>query len=161
MALSRVVGFNWEKVLARLPSAESKRAALLLRASANEVVATAAKYGDKPSAIDFSAYKKKLKFTGATVDKLEALYNSRQSPDYFAQVPEFEVQKREVTQQVLERIVEARKQDIAELQTQLVELEGFKITDETTIGELYDRFPEIATEIEAEIKNHEWAGVKN
>lgn len=161
MALSRVSSFNWEKVLAKLPTPEAKRSTLLLRAAANEVVAEASKYGTKPSEIDFSAYKKKLKFTGATVDKLEAAYKSRASPNNYAKVPEFYVTKRQVTLQVLERIVEARKADIAELESQLGELANFKITSETTTGELCDRFPELAREIEAEIKNHEWAGVKN
>lgn len=161
MALSKLSKYNWEKVLSKLPTVEAKRPALLLRSAVNEIVAESAKYGDKPAEVDFAAYKNKLKFTGATVDKLEALYKSRKSPGYFAQVPEFTVAKRQVTASVLERIVEARKQDIAELTAQLEGLSQLTISGETSIGDLTDRFPEISRDIESDIKTHDWAGAKN
>ena len=161
MALNRINSYNWEKVLAKLPTAEAKRPTLLFRQEVNQVVAESAKFGAKPNPIDFSAYKKKLKFTSATVDKLEAIYNKRPSPGFYAKVPDFIVARRQVTVQIFERVVEAHKADIVELEGQLAELENFKITDETTIGQLQDRFPDVARQIEQGIKNHEWAGVKN
>lgn len=161
MAVSRISNFNWEKVLSKLHTPEAKRATQVLRASANELLSQASKYGQKPAEIDFAAYKQKLRFTSSAVDSLEKIYKARQLPNHFAAISDFHVKKREVTASVLARIVEARKLDIAELNAQVVELENFKIDDETSAGDIRNRFPEMAREVELQIKNHEWAGVKN
>ena len=58
---------------------------------------------------------------------------------------------------VAKAIVEAAEADKKSLETQLAEFEKNRITPETTIADLEIRFPDIAREIEQEIKNHEWA----
>lgn len=54
-----------------MDSADVKRSVNFLRGKANEIAANSGKYASAPAAIDFSAYKKKLKFTAAAVDTLE------------------------------------------------------------------------------------------
>lgn len=44
-----------------------------------------------------------------------------------------------------------------DLNAQLDEFETIRISKTTSVGELNNRFPQFAKEIEHEIKHHEWA----
>mmetsp|Transcript_30995 Transcript_30995/g.23048 ORF Transcript_30995/g.23048 Transcript_30995/m.23048 type:complete len:166 (+) Transcript_30995:46-543(+) len=160
MALSRIHKYNWDRVLSKLANAEQQRPILLIRGAVNELLGEVAKYPSKPAEINFADHKKKLKLTASAVDKLEALYKKRELPNYYSQIDEFYVLQRQLLTQVRERIVEARKLDIEELTAVKAELETFKVTEETTVKDMFDRFPEMAREIEQQVKNHQWAGVK-
>ena len=114
------------------------------------------KFSKTPAAIDFTAYKKKLKFTGAAVDNLEKVYKSRKLPQYHATLPAFETKKRAAILQVVQSTVAAANADLSALKTTLETFESERITRETSVKQLEQRFPAIATEIEGEIKRHEW-----
>ena len=133
------------------------RSVNVLRGKANAITADAAKWVKAPAAIDFDAYKKRLKFTGNAVGDLQKVYDSRSIPKYSASIPAFEVKKRSAMMAVVKSTVEATKADLANLHAQLAQFEAGRITEDTSVGELEQRFPEIATEIEEEIKNHKWA----
>ena len=133
-----------------------KRSLGLLRGKANSITADNVKFVKAPAAIDFGAYKDRLKFTKEAVDNLEKVYSSRSIPQYSASLPAFESKKRAAMLAVAKSTVEATKSDIDMLKSQLAAFEAGRITEETSVGELENRFPAIAKEIEEEIKNHEW-----
>jgi hypothetical protein len=58
---------------------------------------------------------------------------------------------------VVKSTVEATKMDLSNLNAQLSSFEDGRITEETSLNELENRFPELAAEAEDEIKNHLWA----
>jgi len=57
---------------------------------------------------------------------------------------------------VAKSVVAATKLELQEISTQLDAFEQVKITKETSIGDLRNRFPKIAKEIEAEVNAHQW-----
>lgn len=151
------VANNRDKLLAKVDSAEVKRSLGLLRGKANAITADSAKFVKAPAAIDFGAYKDRLKFTKDAVDKLEKVYGGRSIPQYSATLPAFESKKRAAMLAVAKSTVDATKADMDALKSQLASFEEGRITEETSVGELENRFPGIAKEVEDEIKNHEWA----
>jgi hypothetical protein len=110
----------------------------------------------EPEAIDFAAYKARLKFTGASVDSIEAMYKNTSLPTYTATLPAFEVKKRSVMLDVVQSTVEAAKADLEALNGQIAAFEQGRMTTETSTEELKKRFPAMGSEIEAEIKAHNW-----
>ena len=134
-----------------------KRSVNMLRGKANEIAGNASKYAKPPAPIDFSAYKKKLKFTGAAVEALEKVYKGRKLPTYTATLPAFEAKKRSMLLSVVKSTVSAAQADLDSLNNQLRAFEDGRITTNTSVGELRTRFPTIAKEIEQEIKEHQWA----
>jgi len=119
--------------------------------------ADSAKYVKDVEAIDFAAYKTRLKFVGASVDDLEKVYKSTALPQYNAALPTFEASKRATMLEVVKSTVTAAKADLELLNAEVAKFEENRITTDTSIGELQDRFPGIAREIESEIKAHEWS----
>jgi hypothetical protein len=57
---------------------------------------------------------------------------------------------------VLNSTVAAAEQDTAVLTRQLELFESIRITPDTSVAELKDRFPHLAREIEKEIDNSQW-----
>ena len=106
--------------------------------------------------IDFSAYKQRLKFTGAAVDDLEKVYKNIKLPQYTASLPAFEATKRASVLEVVKSTVDAAKADLELLNAEVAAFEEKRITEETTIDHLSERFPDMAREVEAEIKEHQW-----
>ena len=51
----------------------------------------------------------------------------------------------------------AANADLKDLNAQLDEFEKIRISKETSVGDLNQRFPHLAREVEKEIKNHEWS----
>ncbi len=134
-----------------------KRSLGLLRGKANAITADNAKFVIAPAAIDFKAYTDRLKFTKAAVGDLEKVYGSRSIPQYSASLPAFEAKKRAAMLAVAKSTVDATKADMEALKSQLSSFEEGRITEETSVAELENRFPAIAKEVEDEIKNHEWS----
>ncbi len=157
MALNNIAKFNWEKIVTKVDNPEILRSLNILRAKANEILATSAKLEQEPAKIDFESYKNKLKFTGSAVTTLEKVYKSKTLPTYTATVPAFEVNKRQQLLVAVKQVVEAAKADIEKLNAQLDEFEKTKITKDTTYAELSERYPQIAKEIEVEVHNHQWS----
>jgi len=143
--------------LSKVDSADVKRSVNLLRGKANEIASNAGKYGKPPAAVDFGAYKKKLKFTAAAVDTLEKAYKGKSLPQFTAALPAFEAKKRALLLSVVKSTVAAAQADLDGLNGQLKAFEDGRITTDTSVGELRSRFPTIAKEIEKEIKEHQWA----
>ena len=54
-------------------------------------------------------------------------------------------------------VVDLAKVDLKDLSSQLDAFETIRISKNTSVGELNQRFPQFAKEIEHEIKHHEWA----
>ena len=133
-----------------------KRSVGALRGKANAITADSAKFVKAPAAIDFAAYKDRLKFTKEAVGALEKVYGDRKLPQYTASLPAFDAKKRAAMLTVVKSTVDATKQDLEVLSQQLASFEAGRITEDTSVGELEDRFPAVAKEIEEEIKNHEW-----
>lgn len=148
---------NREKLLSKVDSGDVKRSVNMLRGKANEIASSASKYAKAPAPIDFSAYKKKLKFTAAAVDSLEKVYKGKKLPQYSAALPPFEAKKRAMLVSVVKSTVSAAQADLDNLNGQLKAFEDGRITPGTSVGELRSRFPTIAKEIEKEIKEHQWA----
>ena len=92
MALSKILRFDWDRLLAKVESAEVKRSINVMRGKANEIVVRSAyflitnpyefidglqtnssKFVKAPEPIDFNAYKAKLKFSATAVEALEVL----------------------------------------------------------------------------------------
>ena len=157
ISLHPALEYYREKLLSKVDSADVKRSVNALRGKANEIAASAGKYGKAPAAIDFGAYKKKLKFTAGAVDALEKTYKSKSLPEYSASLPSFEAKKRAALLSVVKSTVAAAKADLDSLNAQLSAFEDGRITTSTSVGELRSRFPTIAKEIETEIKEHQWA----
>jgi hypothetical protein len=145
-----------DKLLAKVDAADVKRSLMMLRGKANAITADSAKFVKAPAAIDFGAYKDRLRFTKEAVDELEAVYKKKSIPQYTATLPAFEAKKRAAMLAVVKSTVEATKADLSLLNLQLADFEAGRITEETSVGELKDRFPGIAKEIEAEVKSHDW-----
>ena len=61
---------------------------------------------------------------------------------------------------VIDDISAATEADLVLMRKQLDEFEKLRITNDTTIVDLQNRFPELAREIEKELKNHQW-GLSN
>lgn len=146
-----------ENILTKVSAPEVKRSVNALRGKANSITADSMKFVKAPAAIDFSAYKNRLKFVGAAVDDLEKVYKNKSIPTYSASIPAFDTKKRAAMLSVVQSTVECTKSDLASLKQQLEVFEEGRITMDTSVGELQNRFPTIAKEIETEIKNHEWA----
>jgi len=53
--------------------------------------------------------------------------------------------------------VDAAEADLQILKDQIDQFEANRITLDSTVADMRKRFPDIAREIEQEIKNHEWA----
>ena len=102
-----------------------------------------------PAAIDFAAYKGKLKFTGVAVDNLEKAFKNKKLPQYTANLPDFEVKKRAAIMNVVKSTVAAAQSDLVDLETTLESFETQRITKETSTKQF-------AKEIEGEIQRHEW-----
>jgi len=156
MSVSKVSSFNWEKILSKVNSSDVKRSLNLLRGKANEITSNAGKYGKSPAVIDFNSYKNKLKFTSAAVTTLENAYKNRSLPKYTAALPDFEAKKRAEMLTVAKSVVASTKLELQELSNQLDAFETVKITHDTSIGDLRNRFPKLAKEIEEEINTHQW-----
>jgi hypothetical protein len=157
MAVNNIAKFNWEKILSKVDDVHAKRSLNLLRSKANEITAASAKFGSAPEKINFAAYKQKLRFTTAAVDALEAAYSKKSLPTYTATLPDFDAQKRAATLAVVDQIVESSKADLVNLAAILVEAEANSINTNTSYGDLCNRFPQLAREVEQEIKNGEWS----
>jgi hypothetical protein len=56
----------------------------------------------------------------------------------------------------VENIVNAAQADIVELNEQLAQFSKLRITRDTSMEEIFQRFPTLARETEKEIKNHEY-----
>ena len=134
-----------------------KRSLGMLRGKANGITADHAKFVQAPAAIDFGAYKNRLKFNKDAVGKLEKVYNSRSIPQYSASLPAFEAKKRAAMLAVAKSTVEATKADTEALKAQLATFEEGRITEDTSVAELENGFPALAKEVEDEIKNHDWS----
>lgn len=87
---------------------------------------------------------------------LENAYKNRSLPTYTATLPDFEAKKRTEMLNVAKSVVASTKIELQELSKQLDAFEQVKITKETSIGDLRNRFPAIAKEIEAEVNTHQW-----
>ena len=148
---------NRENILTKVDDIGVKRAVNMLRGKANAITADSNKFVKAPAAIDFAAYKNKLKFVGSSVDDLEKVYKNKSIPQYSATVSAFDTKKRAAMLSVVASTVECTKADLHALKDQLAAFEEGRITMDTSVGELQNRFPVIAKEIETEIKNHEWA----
>ena len=72
-------------------------------------------------------------------------------------MPAFEAKKRDAMIAVAKDIVGLAQEDLKALSAQLEEFEKTRISKDTSVGEVNDRFPHLAREVEQEIKNHEWA----
>ena len=155
MASTRVAAFKWEKLLSKVAPADA-RGLNVLRAHANELTANHSKFSAAPVAIDFAGYKKKLRFTSPAVDALEKAYQARKLPQYHAKLPEFEVKKRETILNVVRSTVAAAQTDLGDLKITLENFENERVTKDTSVKQLEQRFPTIAKEIEGEIVRHEW-----
>lgn len=57
---------------------------------------------------------------------------------------------------VAKNVVDLAKADLKDLSSQLEAFEGIRISKQTSVSELNQRFPSFAKEIEQEIKHHEW-----
>jgi len=156
MALNTIAKFNWDKLLGKVDSNDVRRTINMLRAKANEMTASSAKYNKEPEQIDFAGYKKKLRFTASAVDALESAYQKKSLPVFHAELPAFESKKRQLSMSVVKDIVASTKTDLELLNGQLEEFESIRITRATTSKDLAKRFPEIAREIEEEINTHQW-----
>mmetsp|Transcript_67956 Transcript_67956/g.189827 ORF Transcript_67956/g.189827 Transcript_67956/m.189827 type:complete len:159 (-) Transcript_67956:18-494(-) len=157
MALSNISKFNWEKILTKIDHPEVKHRLNLLRAKANEISGNSNKYLKTPAPVNFEAYKNKLKFTGAAVDSLKNAYDNKSLPQYHAALPAFQAKKREAMMAVAKNIVELAQADMKEVNEQLQQFEKIRISKETSVEEINDRFPHLAREVEQEINKHEWA----
>ena len=127
-----------------------------LRGKANAITADSAKFVNEPAAIDFSAYKSKLRFTGAAVADLEKVYSSTKLPEFTASLPSFEAQKRAAMMEVVTSTVAAAKADLELLRADIAKFESSRMTIDTSTEDLKQRFPAIAKEVETEIKDHQW-----
>lgn len=157
MALANIAKFNWDKLLNKVDDAAVKRSINLLRAKSNELTASADKFGKTAAPIDFAAYRSKLRFSAAAIDSLEAAYKNKNLPVYTASIPPLEAKKRELTLAVINDISAATEADLVLMRQQLEDFEKLRITKDTTVLDLQERFPEMAREIEKELKAHQWA----
>ena len=57
---------------------------------------------------------------------------------------------------MLDEVVAAAQSDLEAIEASLSSFEQIRINKSTSVGELKDRFPEIAREVEEEIKEHHW-----
>ena len=146
-----------EKVLSKVDAPAAVRSLQVLRGKANTIASDSAKFVKAPAAIDFDAYRSKLKFTSAAVKDLETVYANKSIPQYSAKLPAFEAKKRAAMLAVVKSTVDATKADLEGLQASLAAFEAGRITDDTSLHALQNRFPSVATEVETEIKEHQWA----
>lgn len=157
MAVNVITKFNWEKIVGRTDSAEAKRVLNVFRNKANEIAAAHAKVaGRAPEPVNFSAYKNKLKFTSSAVEALEKAYQAKKLPVFSAEVPELTVKKRAMLVKASEAIAAAAQIELASLNTTLADFDSIRITDETRVEDVKQRFPEVFREVEKEIKDHQW-----
>lgn len=153
---SKISSFAWEKLLSKVEASGAAKNLNAIRGKANQITADAQKFGGAVPAIDFAAYSKRLKFTGQAVKDIEKMYTSTKLPSYTASVPAFESQKRAAMMETVKSTVAAANTDLSEIQKSLEEFEQFRVTKDTSYGELEKRFPHLAKEVETEVKEHRW-----
>lgn len=59
---------------------------------------------------------------------------------------------------VLKSTVAAAEADLRLIEAQLTSFDKQRFSRDTSVGELFDRFPAIGKEVEKEINLHEWRG---
>lgn len=106
--------------------------------------------------IDFAAYKGKLKFAASSVDSLEKVYSTTKLPQYNATLSSLETQRRAALMEMVKSTVDAARDELNQLNNQLVAAQGNQFTRETSVKQTFERFPVIGKEIEEEVKKHEW-----
>ena len=57
---------------------------------------------------------------------------------------------------ILKSTVEAAKSDLELLNEEVSRFEASRIKEDTSVGEVQDRFPAAAKSVEKEIQKHEW-----
>lgn len=139
-----------------MSSDESRRALMALRAQSTEAKTLFNKFAGEPAAIDFGAYKSRVKFSGAAVDALQKQAAETKLAEQTFAVTAEEKAKRESLRTLVNDTVEASKEELSLLKSELQSWEQNSITLDTTTAELLNRHPGLAKEIEQEIKNHQW-----
>uniref|UniRef100_A0A7S2CQH6 ATP synthase subunit d, mitochondrial n=1 Tax=Florenciella parvula TaxID=236787 RepID=A0A7S2CQH6_9STRA len=146
---------DWSALSSKLTSDGARSEFARLRATYGEIQGLANTYAEPPSPIDFAGYKAKIAAPGL-VEKFEAAYNGVSYPKAVARELD------EVRQEHATMIADA-EQSVAdsvsriEALTALVEtMESNMVSPDTTLEQLYEVYPDLEAEIEAEIEAHEW-----
>jgi hypothetical protein len=157
MAANLAKAINWDKILSKVSDPSALRGLNALRAKANEVNSFYAKEDKPMEAIDFNAYRSKLTFTGAGVDKIEPMLKNVKIPQYTAVLPDFEKNQRAELMSILDTATEAARVELNDLYKQRDDFEAnVRVTQYTTMADIRRRFPDIARSNEDEINQHLW-----
>ena len=140
-----------QKVTTDVTKAEVNR----LRDLHGDLTAYARSISDKPADIDFSHYRSTIKSAGV-VDAIEKDYNSLNLPQFEAPVDaEAEANFAQLIKDA-ETAMQASGDRLVELDAMIAEAQNNRTDADTTIQEILERHPEIAAEIQQEIKDDKW-----
>eukprot|EP00619_Florenciella_sp_RCC1007_P004387 CAMPEP_0205903328 /NCGR_PEP_ID=MMETSP1325-20131115/30_1 /ASSEMBLY_ACC=CAM_ASM_000708 /TAXON_ID=236786 /ORGANISM="Florenciella sp., Strain RCC1007" /LENGTH=168 /DNA_ID=CAMNT_0053268963 /DNA_START=37 /DNA_END=543 /DNA_ORIENTATION=+ len=146
---------DWSSLSTKLSSDSAKAEVSRLRATYGEIQALANNYSGPPTPIDFAAYKAKISTPGL-VDKFEAEYKTISFPKAVAEeLAEIKEQHAAMLSEA-EKSVEDSKARIVALTELVAAMESNQVGYQTTLEQLYELYPGLQEEIEAEIEAHEW-----
>ncbi|CAM9121306.1 unnamed protein product [Choristocarpus tenellus] len=170
---------DWNQIVSKCVDDEHKAEVMRFKAEVAEIEGLHQKFSVTPEPIDWTQYKE---FFGnhPEIAKLESDYTSASLPQY---VPEdeseirarFEPSVSEVKAirlrlshavnttiiqssalQLARDLVAESKAKVEELTARVAFLEENKTTAETTVADVWEKYPEIEKEVDQEIANHEW-----
>jgi len=147
---------DWSAISSNVTSDSARAAVSRFRAVVSEVEQMADTYaGKKPEAIDFAGYKKKISAAGL-VEAFEKEYAALAYPEFKASNdPELQAAQAKAVKDA-EVAVNESKARITELKATVTMLMAKRTGRETTVDDVYEAYPAIKKEIDAEIENHEW-----
>ena len=115
----------------------------------------AQKYSSPPPSIDFAAAKTKIKDT-ELVDLLESFYNSNKPAPETFEWPEDDKQHTENHLAFMRDQAAFDAEALPVLEKEVEYLKETRTTEETTVYDMYLKYPSLHEEIEDEIEEREW-----
>ena len=146
---------DWEKLTSKASSAAARTELARLQQMYAKVDQEAATLSPTVAPIDFQSYRKRL--DGATfVDEVEKAYKQLQFPVGTNTLASKADSKLNELFASAKSTAEQSSARAKELESFLAKLEQNRTTKDTTIDDVVALYPEIAAEVQGEIKKHEW-----
>jgi len=146
---------DWASLSSKVQSDAARSEVARLRQLYDEISAQNRAIPEAVAPIDFSHYRSVIKSPGI-VDEMEKAYNALNLPAFVAsEIDEADAQFDQLIADA-QSSVESSHARIEELESVLETMTSAKLSKDTTVEEMYERYPEVGEEIEAEINAMDW-----
>ena len=150
-----VRAMDWNALAGKVSSDAARAEVSRLRELHGDLVSQAKAYEGAPEPIDFAHYRNVIKTPGI-VDTVENAYNALTLPQFVNEVAGEADEAYKTLVSEAESAMNASAARLEELEAMIADAKTQVTTKETTVDEVLQRYPEIAKEIDQEIKEHEW-----